>query len=111
MPRAAKVCPTPGCPLDQPCPTHTPKPWARTERRTEFPTKTRVRILRRDPTCRCTGCDHHQHACTQPSTQADHVTPIAWGGTNTITNGQGLCTACHTVKSKSEAAAGRRGHA
>ncbi len=72
-----------------------------------FPTKTRARILKRDPVCRCPGCRHHTGPCTQPSTDADHILNLARGGTNHIENGQGLCHPCHLIKTAHEAHAHR----
>lgn len=63
-----------------------------------FTKKQRARILRRHPTCR---------HCGAPSTEADHIVPVAQGGTNDDTNGQGLCHPCHTAKTQAEAHAAR----
>jgi 5-methylcytosine-specific restriction protein A len=64
-----------------------------------FPTRTRIRILRRDPICR---------AClSAPSVEADHIIPKAEGGTDDESNGQGLCEPCHTAKTKAEIARAR----
>lgn len=83
--------------------------WSGTRR--SFPAKTRRLILRRDPTCtlRLPGC-------TGISTEADHITPHAaalragWSlaDIDDPTNGQGVCSSCHTRKSRAEATAGRR---
>lgn len=106
--RAPKVCGEPGCINDQPCPIHTPTPWAGSHS-SGFPPAIRRRILQRDPTCRCTSCPAcGPVGCTRPSTQADHRIPRAHGGPNTLANGQGLCTNCHDHKTKAEAAEGRR---
>lgn len=51
----------------------------------------RKRILQRDPVCTTPGCD-------QPSTEVDHLTPLAQGGTNADNNLQGLCKPCHSRK-------------
>lgn len=73
-----------------------------------FPPKMRQRILRRDPVCRCLGCPDHQGAsCTNPSTEADHVVPVARGGDHSMLNGAGLCSGCHGHKTKADAAEGR----
>lgn len=42
------------------------------------------------------------------ATQRDHKVPLAEGGLDDETNEQALCEACHEVKSKAEAARGRR---
>ena len=52
-------------------------------------------VLNRDPWC---------VACRiAPSTDADHIVPLARGGTaNPHTNGQGLCKPCHSLKTANE---------
>ncbi len=73
----------------------TPRPttsWSGT--RHSFPTHTRAAILAAHPVCRACGL--------RPSTEADHIVPVAEGGTDAVTNGQGLCTPCHTAKTKQE---------
>jgi 5-methylcytosine-specific restriction protein A len=72
--------------------------WSGT--RESFPRPLRRAILQRDPICR--------HCHTRQSTIADHIIPVAEGGTDTITNGQGLCDPCHHTKTQAEA---RRGQA
>lgn len=72
--------------------------WSGT--RESFPRPLRRAILHRDPICR--------HCHTRQSTIADHIIPVAEGGTDTITNGQGLCDPCHHTKTQAEA---RRGQA
>ena len=67
--------------------------------RIAFPTAVRRRILRKQPVC--AGCR------IRPSTIADHIIPVAEGGTDSESNGQGLCTVCHDAKTKQEAARGR----
>ena len=62
--------------------------------RTPFPKATRRRILNRDRTCR--------HCRKHPATIADHIVPVAEGGTDDERNGQGLCAPCHDVKTKAE---------
>jgi 5-methylcytosine-specific restriction endonuclease McrA len=75
--------------------------------RRSFPTRLRLAILHRDPICRCTGCRHHTGRCTSPSTIADHIVPIAEGGADDPSNGQGLCAPCHDLKTRAEMARGR----
>ena len=47
-------------------------------------------VLARNPLC----CACHKEA----SQHADHVVPLHDGGTWALTNGQGLCHSCHSVK-------------
>lgn len=72
-----------------------------------FPKRTRQRILRQDPWCTCAGCSHHSGPCVDRSTIADHIVPKAEGGTDDLTNGQGLCAPCHDHKTRTEADRGR----
>lgn len=65
--------------------------WTRTR---AFPTAARARILARDPICK--------HCGQRPSTIADHITPVAEGGSDDETNGQGLCAPCHDLKTHAE---------
>lgn len=67
--------------------------------RTGFTTTQRQAILRRDPICRT--CRRN------PSVIADHIRNLAEGGTNTLTNGAGICKACSDRKTQTEAARGR----
>lgn len=40
------------------------------------------------------------------ATQRDHIVPLAEGGMDDDSNTQGLCEACHSIKSKAESARG-----
>lgn len=73
--------------------------WSGTRR--SFPTATRRRILARDPICRW------REGCTQPATIADHIIPVAEGGSDDESNGQGLCAEHHDRKTRDEQARGR----
>lgn len=53
-------------------------------------------------------CQLREPGCTGVATQADHKIPVAWGGNETLDNGQGACESCHQRKTKREAAEGRR---
>lgn len=64
-----------------------------------FPTATRRRILQRD--------NHTCRSCGEPATIADHIIPLAEGGTHDENNGQALCEPCHDAKTKQEIARGR----
>ena len=62
----------------------------------------RARVLAEEPLCR--AC----HAMTPrrytASARADHITPLAEGGTGDRENYQGLCIPCHDAKTQAEAA-------
>ena len=66
--------------------------WSGTRR--SFPSHIAAAILAAHPTCQACG--------SRPSTEADHVIPHAEGGSDDITNGQGLCTPCHAEKTRGE---------
>ena len=71
--------------------------------RTSFPAATRRRVLDRDQhTCQLSGPD-----CTGTATEADHVVPVAEGGTDDEGNGQAACATCHAVKTRQEIARGQ----
>ncbi|WP_363319497.1 HNH endonuclease [Leifsonia williamsii] len=109
MPRAPRKCPTPGCENritnQRYCYEHTPINWAYGTDRTNTPLhrEWRAAVLQR-----CGGrCEIRGPKCTGKATEADHITPVAEGGTYTLSNGQGACTTCHAAKTKQEAARGR----
>lgn len=56
--------------------------------------------------------DNHCAQCgdNQCRLWLDHIVPAAEGGTDTIDNAQWLCTPCHDLKTKAEAARGRARH-
>ena len=68
--------------------------------------KARVRILRRDKGL-CQPC--LKAGRVTPARQVDHITAKSAGGTDTDTNLQAICIACHKVKTATESAASRRG--
>ena len=103
MPRAPKLsarCSTPT--RGTYCDAHKPAPgWV------SHPSPSRVQLTRAGrhafraaiirPGVRCVDCG-------QPATVADHVIPIAEGGSNDpITNGQPMCEPCHNIKTQAEA--------
>jgi len=100
-------CPAPGCHAltteHGRCPDHQRKPWENPSANTRTLTRADRRrfhdaVLTRDPRCVCTGqCGTTHHSpCGAPSTEADHIVPIAHGGAHTDpTNGRGLCHHCH----------------
>jgi 5-methylcytosine-specific restriction protein A len=58
----------------------------------------RLLILARDPLCQIAVlCDG-----TALATEADHIVPLAEGGTWAYSNGQGACKACHSHKTAQE---------
>lgn len=72
-------------------------------RRAAFPAATRQLILERaEHRCQIAGPD-----CVGTATIADHVTPVAEGGTDDPANGQAACDPCHDTKTRQEIARGR----
>lgn len=103
MAKASRPCRVLGCPHLHPCPTHKPKPWAASTARARTTTpawrRLRTAALHRDGH-RCTNCGRPAHT-------ADHILPVAEGGTDTLDNLQSLCDPCHKAKTAREAARGR----
>lgn len=113
MPKAApKPCSSPGCGAlvhdgSGRCAKH-PKPvWAQThsvKRKTgRWLQQARARLFARDPLC----ADCQRQGIVRLATQRDHIVPLAEGGTDDDDNVQGLCDACHEMKSKHESARGQ----
>jgi len=73
--------------------------WDR-PRKPAFPAPVKRAILQRDPWC--------VHCGERPSTQADHIKPVAEGGDHSLSNGQGLCEPCHAAKTRRESQRGYR---
>lgn len=104
MIRAAKVCPTAGCPHIQPCPDHPRGAWA-TSRRRERSTLSGSRqqqraryVIDRDDTI-CHVCGH------LGANEADHIIPLAEGGADTVENMAAIhAHPCHRDKTQQEAA-------
>lgn len=66
----------------------------------------RAAVLKEEPLCReCLA-----RGLSVASVVVDHIRPLAWGGTDTRANKQGLCKPCHDAKSAAERAeaAGRK---
>jgi len=59
----------------------------------------RAVVLREEPTCR--PCE--QQGFVTASVTADHIRPLAEGGTGDRDNMQGICSACHKAKTAREA--------
>ena len=64
--------------------------------------KRRASTLKRHPLCQL-----NLPGCTIRSTQADHIIPMAEGGTHDPDNLRGVCKPCQDTKAKEEAARGR----
>lgn len=103
MPRAPKVCSDPYCPNLQPCPEHTPKPWA-SSRRNKRPGRSgsreqklnRAVMLHHDAIC---------HVCGEGGAdEVDHVIPLSQGGGDGMDNRRPIhSTPCHKEKTQREA--------
>lgn len=104
-PLVTKVCPQPGCPNDQPCAEHTPKPWAGSNRRSRLPAGWSARIvpaiLQRDHHT-CQRC--HGTRCGNLDPEVDHIIP---NDDHRPENLQTLGHTCHVEKTNAEAAAAR----
>lgn len=101
MPRAApRRC---RCGRFQPCPEHTPKPWARKSANTTALTgrarqNFRTAQLAREPACRVCGATE--------DLEADHIVEIADGGSlHDPANAQTLCHDHHAAKTRAAARA------
>lgn len=64
----------------------------------------RARVLREEPLCR--PCD--AQGFVTASVTADHIKPLAEGGTGDRENMQGICSACHKAKTALEAARAKK---
>lgn len=113
MPRAPKKCGRDDCEnrvtARRYCAAHTPVGWpqvARPRTGTAEHKAWRKAVLDRDH-WRCKIRGPH---CTGKATQADHITPVAWGGAELDTdNGQAVCPTCHQAKTQDEARRSRLG--
>jgi 5-methylcytosine-specific restriction protein A len=65
----------------------------------------RTRLFESNPLC--VECERQGRVTL--ATQRDHIKPLAEGGADDDSNVQGLCTACHSIKSKQESIRGRTG--
>lgn len=60
-------------------------------------------VLARDPLCvMCVSEAKGQLAGVEPATEADHIVPLRRGGTNELSNLQGLCHRHHSRKTATE---------
>lgn len=58
----------------------------------------RAQVLAEEPLCRqCL-----KEGRTSATQKVDHITPLAWGGSDDRSNKQGLCDPCHDKKSATE---------
>ncbi len=110
MTRASRPCSIPGCWQLAPCPTHPkPAPWANSTRRERVGKSgwQQQRDAKRIITRHRGIC----HVCGKPgATIADHVIPMAEGGTDSDTNKRPIhAKPCHEAKTKAEAARARWG--
>ena len=65
----------------------------------------RAEVIAEEPFCReCLKQGKHVRTDV-----VDHIIPLAWGGSDTRGNKQGLCDPCHDKKSAAERAFGRGG--
>lgn len=106
-PRAAKLCSHADCPNIQPCPDHGRKPWsgsARDRGLTHLSGSARQKRNRHVIDQADTVCA----LCGYPgATQVDHRLPLAWGGTEDLSNCQAVHPDCHAIKTAREAREGR----
>ena len=108
-----RPCPVPGCPtlvLRGCCEAHggVRKAWVKTapgppRLRGRANQQRRHRVFTRNPLC--VPCAAQGRV--RVATIADHVVPLAQGGADDESNLQGICKACHRVKTQGEAARGR----
>ena len=70
------------------------------EGRAVFSRELKRRILEEEPVCGICRL--------RPSVEADHIIPVAFGGSNSRANGQGVCGPCHDRKTRSEILEGSR---
>lgn len=98
------MCPQPGCANDQPCPDHTPKPWASSDRAARLPrnwSTIRARIIRRDGAT-CQAC--YGMRCGSVRLEVDHIVN---NDDHSDANLRTLGHECHAAKTQAEAQAGR----
>lgn len=108
MPRAPKQCAK--CDtrvIGKPyCKTHTPIDWPTGNSRTAT---AEHKAWRKQVLARAKGvCQIHGTTCTYRATEADHILPVAEGGTTTLDNGQAACPPCHRRKTLIEAKRGKQ---
>jgi 5-methylcytosine-specific restriction protein A len=99
LPRAPKVCSSPGCPNSQPCPVHRKVSWQGSTRRSRLPKdwpSKRQQVINEEPVCRI---------CSNALTvEVDHIVN---NDDHSRRNLQGLCVRCHRHKTAREGQAAR----
>lgn len=110
--RAAAICKHPGCGVvtrskDRRCPLHprAPGAWGSAEARVVLGRhlqQARRELFASQPLC----AECSKAGRISASTERDHIVPLAQGGRDVPENTQGLCAACHAVKSEQERLAG-----
>ena len=109
MPKAApKPCGHPGCGVlvrdgTSRCPKHPAKVWAKAPTATKRVTGRRLQSMRAELFSNnplCVECQRQGRVTL--ATQRDHIIPLGEGGADDEGNTQGLCQACHDIKSEAE---------
>lgn len=98
--RARQPCSDSDCPNLKPCPTHTTKAWASSDRGQRLSSRPwerlRKHVLARDPLCQdgrtCNG--------EALSVEVDHIVA---GDNHDLENLQAICKDCHKAKTQEEA--------
>ena len=102
--RAPSVCSTPGCPNLKPCPEHTRRAWATSNRASRLPTNwstIRQQVRDRDQVCQACGGTR----CGNRNLEVDHITR---GDNHQLDNLQLLGhDPCHLEKSLAESVEAR----
>lgn len=110
--RAPSICPQPGCPQDQPCPTHTPPPWADSDRRR--PHALRGRALQQRNAALITQAQGTCQACSGTRCGNQHLEIDHIDGDHANNNPANLqvigAEPCHAERTKTQAAQGRHQH-
>jgi 5-methylcytosine-specific restriction protein A len=86
-------------------PRRDPMPWDRSpaKRAQDAATYGSTEYVRNARTCKkqangyCQKCGHRT-----PRLQADHIVPVSYGGTHSLSNLQALCEPCHRAKTAAE---------
>ena len=111
MPTAApKPCSHPGCGKlvrdgTNRCDAHKRADWTKKVDAPKRMTGRKLQAARAELFSRQPLCVHClARGVTTPATARDHIVPLGEGGEDVPSNTQGLCDACHDVKSKAERA-------